>query len=156
MKWLTIFGGSLVCVLLTGCGTDLPDTVPVSGTVTLDGDPVEGATVNMLSDESSIVAHGKTDANGEFTVSTIIGSRTVEGAVVGTHKIAVVKTDSQGQQMEDPKKMMEEMTTNPAITSEFRQTHLIPEKYKNPSMSQLTAEVTASGPNEITLELSSN
>ncbi len=155
MKWPMILGGLLVCVLLTGCGSDLPDTVPVSGTVTLDGDPLEGATVNMLSDESNIVASGKTDANGEFTVNTVIGSQTVEGAVVGAHKIAVVKTESGGQDMKDPKEMMAEMTTNPAITSEYKQTHLIPERYNNPTMSQLTAEVTESGPNEIELELSS-
>lgn len=133
----------------------MPETAPVSGTVTLDGEPVEGATVNMLSEESNRVASGRTDTSGKFTVKTIVGGQTVEGAVPGKHKIAVVKTESDGQDMGDPKEMMAQMTTNPAITSEFKQRHLIPEKYKNPEMSRLEAEVSQSGPNEITLELTS-
>jgi hypothetical protein len=131
----------------------MPTTVPVAGTVTLNGKPLEGATVNFLSDESNITASGKTDASGKFSVRTFVGTETVDGAVVGTHAISVVKTESSGPQMGDPKEMMAQMTTNPAITSEFKSKNVIPEKYGNPTMSGLTVTVPEGGKQDVQLEL---
>ena len=119
----------------------------------MDGAPLEGATVNFLSDESSITASGKTDASGNFTLKTYIGSSTVDGAVVGSHSVAVVKTESDGPEMGDPKEMMAQMTTNPAITSEFKSKNLVPKKYGNPTMSGLKVTVPEGGKNDVTLEL---
>jgi len=160
MNRLMMFGGLVATCVIVGCGSDAPSTVPVTGTVTLDGKAVEGATVNFLSDESNIAASGKTDAQGKFSIRTFIGSNVVDGAVVGTHKVSVAKTESAAQDAapSDPeamKKMMAEMTTNPAITSAVKEKALIPEKYNNPTMSNLTATVTDAGPNEVVLELTS-
>lgn len=146
----------LVPFALVGCGGgDLPDTVPVTGTVTMDGTPVDGATVNFLSDQGNLVSSGTTDASGKFSLTTIVGSQSVPGAVVGGHGVAVVKTEATGQQMSDPKAMMEKMTTNPAITSDFKPKYVIPQKYNNPTQSQIKAQVTEAGPNDIKIELSS-
>lgn len=152
----------LVPFALVGCGSsDLPNTVPVTGTVTMDGTPVEGATVNFLSEGGSIASAGTTDASGKFSLTTIVGSQSVPGAVVGSHGVAVVKTETSGQEMADPndleatKAMMEKMTTNPAITSEFKAKYVIPQKYNNPTQSQIKAQVTEAGPNDIKIELSS-
>lgn len=152
-----LYGCLLICsVLLVGCGGgDIPKTVPVTGTVTLDGKPIEGATVNFISDEGSITASGKTDANGKFSLQAIIGSQTATGTVVGSHGVAVVKTESSGQEVTDPKAMMAQMTTNPAITSQFKQKYLIPEKYSNPLQSKLKFQVTDAGPNDFKIELAS-
>jgi hypothetical protein len=152
----------LVPFALVGCGSsDLPNTVPVTGTVTMDGTPVDGATVNFLSEQGSIVSGGTTDASGKFSLTTTVGSQSVPGAVVGSHGVAVVKTESSGQEMADPndleatKAMMEKMTTNPAVTSEFKAKYVIPQKYNNPAQSQIKAQVTEAGPNDIKIELSS-
>lgn len=157
MKRLLLHGCLLfVPLALGGCGASgLPSTVPVTGTVTLDGTPVDGATVNLLSDVGNRVASGKTDASGKFSLKTIVGSQSVDGAIVGGHGVAVLKAESSGEPMGDPREMMEKMTTNPAITSEFKQTYVIPAKYNNPTMSGIRVEVTESGPNDITLDLKS-
>jgi hypothetical protein len=67
-------------------------TIPVSGTVTLDGAPVEGATVtfNPIGPEPTRVAGAITDAQGQFLLRTSIGgSALAEGAVPGEYAIIV-------------------------------------------------------------------
>jgi hypothetical protein len=159
MKAFPCLFGLLVTCALVGCGSDLPKTVPVTGTVTLDGKPLEGATVNLISDEGSLAAGGVTDESGNFSLRTTVGDKMVDGAKVGTHKVAVTKTSSSGpaieMDIEERKKMMEQMTTNPAITSDVKVQDLVPAKYKNPLQSGLVANVTQEGPNQITLELTS-
>lgn len=145
-----------LCTLLLGCGGgNLPPTVAVTGTVTLDGKPVEGASVNFLSDAGSITASGKTDASGKFQLKTTVGSQSVDGAILGRHQVAVVKTESEGQSISDPKEMMSKMAENPAITSDFKVKNIIPTKYSNPTQSGLTAEVTEGGANDFTFDLKS-
>ena len=157
MTRIFLHGCLLLCsVLMIGCGGgDIPKTVPVAGTVTLDGKPIEGATVNFISDEGSVTSSGKTDASGKFSLQAIIGSQTAPGTVVGSHGVAVVKTESSGQEVTDPKAMMAQMTTNPAITSQFKQKYVIPEKYNNPLQSKLKFQVTEAGPNDFKIELTS-
>ena len=144
-----------VSLFILGCGPDLPSTIPVTGTITLDGKPVEGATVNFLSEEGSVTASGTTDASGKYSLKTFVGDQYVDGAVIGKHLVAVVKTESDGQTISDPKEFMANMASNPAITSEFKAKNLVPAKYNNPTMSQLKAEVTEAGPNDFPYELSS-
>lgn len=160
MNRLLVLGGLVFTCVIMGCGSDAPSTVPVTGTVMLDGKPVEGATVNFLSEGTNIAASGKTNAEGKFAMKTIVGSTSVDGAVVGSHGVSVVKTETKSTEdspddLEATKKMMEQMATNPAITSDFKPKALIPEKYSNPTMSQLSALVTDSGPNDFVLELTS-
>lgn len=140
---------------IAGCGSDMPSTVPVTGTVTMDGSPVEGATVNFLSEEGARTASGRTDASGKFTLKTIVGTDSADGAVVGRHQVAVVKTESEGQSVGDPKEFMSKMAENPTITSDFKIKQVIPAKYGNPTMSGLTADVSEGGANDFTFELKS-
>lgn len=148
-------GGALSLIALTvGCGPSLPTTVPVTGTVTYKDKPVEGATVNFLGEKSSVAASGKTDAEGKFTLKTMFGEKLVEGATIGKHNVAIIKTSStDAGEMGDPKEMMAQMTTNPAITSDYKPKHLLPEKFGSPSTSGLEAEVTEGGPNNFTFDL---
>lgn len=71
------------CLLLAGCGDGDtgPATVPVSGTLTLDGSPVEGAEVTFVHEE--FAAFAETDTEGRFEL--------VPGAVVGENKVVVSK-----------------------------------------------------------------
>ena len=80
-KWMTAFGAVMLLVA-SGCGGN---TVPVSGVVTLDGKPVEGAAVSFTPEKSDGVggSYGKTDAQGRYSLKTVIGDKA--GAAAGKH-----------------------------------------------------------------------
>ncbi len=79
--------GSLVAVVaavaFAGCGGGSVSTVPVSGTVTLDGKPLAGATVNFATKD--FAAQGKTDSKGKFTL--------VQGAQPGANAVFISKIE---------------------------------------------------------------
>ena len=70
-------GCLLLCVLAafaaSGCdqGSGLPEAVPVSGTVTLDGKPFSGATVRFtpIGETKGTGAVGSTGIDGKYEVS---------------------------------------------------------------------------------------
>jgi hypothetical protein len=78
--------------LLAGCTGDPYDIVPVSGQVTLDGDPVAEATVSFEpvgeGNEPQLGpgSFGVTDAEGRYTLETVDRRR---GAVVGEHRVTI-------------------------------------------------------------------
>jgi hypothetical protein len=81
----------LAVVLALGCGSK--KVAPVSGTVTLDGKPLVGASVTFqpIADEGSVVAGhasmGKTDASGKFTLEQTTTKK--NGAIVGKHRVSI-------------------------------------------------------------------
>jgi hypothetical protein len=76
--------------LFAGCGSqDGPQLGRVSGTVTLDGIPVQGAGLEFIA-EAGGVAYGKTDASGNYYMS-FGTSRT--GAVVGKNRVRLTASD---------------------------------------------------------------
>jgi len=78
---------SIVVVLaMVGCDTG-PTLYPASGTIKVNGSPVEGASVTFAPD-SGPIGTGTTDASGKFTISTA-GK---PGAAPGTCKVTVNKT----------------------------------------------------------------
>lgn len=81
------FAITLACCLpaLTGCGG--PKLVPVNGTVTIDGKPVDGATVTFVSDDGKHSFSGSTDASGNYSLQE--GEKT--GAYPGSYKVIVIK-----------------------------------------------------------------
>jgi hypothetical protein len=80
----------LVAVLALGCGSK--KLAPVSGTVTLNGKPLVGATVTFdpIAEKGSIEAGhasmGKTDEEGRFTLQTTKGEN---GARIGKHRVSI-------------------------------------------------------------------
>jgi hypothetical protein len=95
MKRVFVSGpaGWILCgcaVLAAGCGggTKLPPLVPVTGTVTVDGQPVAGAQVGLWPQWQGappMQCFGTTDASGNFKVLT----DGKEGAPVGQYKVTV-------------------------------------------------------------------
>ncbi len=91
-----MFGVSFVCglcVIAAGCGGGVA-AVSVSGTVTVDGEPIEGATVvftplAVAKDGTAIASHGKTDSSGKYTLMTTVTEQS--GAVVGKHNVTISK-----------------------------------------------------------------
>ena len=130
---LPLFGVCFVMVL-AGCGATGPDLVEVTGTVTLDGQPVDGAVVGFRPSEGTPAA-ATTDATGKFTLRvsvgqcaiTVIKSETVGGG-------AVAGADETAQEVQTKS--------------------LLPIKYSAAQGSGLTADVQR-GMAPLTLELTS-
>jgi hypothetical protein len=157
---------AVACVAMAGCsgGSDV-GTVPVSGTVTVDGNPIEGATVSFVPQgEEGRSASGLTDAEGKFSLTTV---QSGDGAVPGQYKVAISKiTGSAGStstaagggtpSQEEMQKAMEAsmkqaMSSRPPEVKEE-----IPPKYTNPDTSGLDREVVSSGDNNFAFELTSS
>lgn len=75
-------------ILALGCGEEPPaPTVPVTGRVTFEGQPVAGASVDFVPGGGRAPATAVADENGEFELSTFIRG---DGAVPGTHTVTVL------------------------------------------------------------------
>ena len=151
MRWCA----AVVCLPLVGCGPSLPEgarpTEPVTVTVTYNGQPVEAATVTFISqDADPVAAYGRTDAQGVAQMKTYVEG---DGAVPGSHKVTINKTETTGggsETAENPEQY------DPAeLSPDYKPPtikYLVPQKYNSPATSDLTAEVK-SGPNAIRFDL---
>jgi len=131
------FGTCIIAIALfavAGCGR----AVSVSGVVTLDGKPIEGAAVSFTpasGDGGGLGgSYGKTDAQGKFSLRTVIGDK--PGAAAGKHKVTI--SLSQGADPNNP---------------EAAQKELIPAKYN--TKSELTFDVPSGGTNKANFDLQS-
>ena len=129
----------MVLSALLGCGQKGPRLVPVTGTVTLDGQPVAHAGILFTPVECGPPASGTTDEQGQFRLRTV----NREGAVTGEHRVAVTKSETTG--------VGDFGAVGPeGITVIWH----VPEKYSRPKTSGLEAAVDDDG-GEFTFELSS-
>jgi hypothetical protein len=124
--------------LLLGCGGSGLETVPVTGTVTYNGQPLADAAVAFQPADGR-AATGITDASGKFTLTTLEDG---DGAIVGEHTVTVSPGAGQTAAM-------------PGVDAPVGATQksAIPDRYSNPGMSGLKASVTADGPNDFTFDL---
>ena len=139
MRWII---GLVAALAMTaaGCGRgDKPLMADAAGSVTYNGDPLEGATVVFVPD-SGLPATGITDAEGRFTWNT----RGDSGAVVGPGKVAITAVE-QLIVVEGREPTAQELAN--------MSRSLIPEKYGHPMTSQLSADVKADERNEFTFKL---
>ena len=122
-----------------------PKTAPVSGTVTLDGQPVAGAVVRFTPDGTRpVMAYGLTQNSGQYRLTTYEKG---DGAVPGKYAVTVVFKKTTGPAT-DP--------TDPAAApGAAQETWSAPKKYSDPKTSGLWAEV-APGVNRIDLDLRSD
>jgi len=126
-------------ILLSGCKKEprLKGLVPVKGTVTLDGSPVEGAHI-ALSPKSSggeaRSAGAMSDKDGHFIVRTLNPD---DGAFPGEYAITVTKKipDQEYTQQERDEAAAKSMNLYYTFTS------VLPKKYENKSTSGLTVTV---------------
>jgi hypothetical protein len=89
---------SLLFVVTIGCGPKARELAPVSGKVTLDGQPLVGANVAFMPQATAgtvghVTSRGRTDAQGNYTLKTADDSPR-DGAVVGTHKVYIATAGS--------------------------------------------------------------
>lgn len=137
-KKLMGLGVLLVLLTVASCGkSGTPPTAKVTGTVTYQGQPLEGVSVAFIP-ESGRPASGKTDTQGNFTLSTFDSG---DGAVLGMHKVVV------GETVDPPKRGTSEAKNWKPPKPR------VPLKYSDPKTSGLTATVDESGENHFTFDL---
>jgi hypothetical protein len=136
-----------VCLMIAaGCGPDRPLTIPVNGTVTVDGTPVEGASVMFMPQFQGRPAVGLTDTSGRFTLTTFARG---DGAQPGQHKVTVTLQKTTGF-------VADKDGLSGGIAPEgVRVEWLVPERYSNPETSGLSIEVRQ-GVSPVTLDLTSS
>jgi len=140
--------GLTVPVFILGCGggaaNESVETAPVSGTVTMDGKPLAGATVNFTTEK--FASSGTTDAEGKYELPT--------GAAVGDNKVFISKWKG-GRAPSDESDVFED---NPEIlddgqieaigdgTQSAQETEqLVPDTYSDPANTSLKFPVSAGG-----------
>jgi predicted small lipoprotein YifL len=80
-----------IAIALTGCGSKGPTLLPVTGSVTVDGKPANGATLifHPTDKEMKLIPAATTDENGKFQLAT---SAKV-GVPAGAYDVTVVWPD---------------------------------------------------------------
>lgn len=129
----------LAYTTLAGCTKGGLKLLPVSGTVTLDGQPVPDAAVLFIPVQGGPPASATTDAQGRFQLAT----NNQPGAVPGEHRVTITKQTMHG--------VTADGRPGPGgIRIEWH----VPEQYSRAETSGLTATV---GPNnqEFHFQLSS-
>lgn len=126
-------GAFVALLVLSGCS---PNAATVTGTVTLDGQPLKTGDVSFHpAGGNGAVAYGKIDANGKYVVST--GDET--GLAPGQYAVTVVATEA-----------MPQPTGNVEVIPKV----LTPLKYNTPETTDIKVEVKP-GANEIPIDLKS-
>lgn len=142
---------ALCVVILAGCGgnpADYPDTAPVTGTVTLDGQPLEGARVSFTPQEGRS-SSGTTDAQGKYELNY---TGDIKGSMLGTARVSISKEIPDPDFVAPPAPKLEEGELDPG-PPEPDMINSLPDRYRGRD-SELSAEVK-DGVNVIDFDLSS-
>ncbi|MDR2762680.1 MAG: hypothetical protein LBB88_08785 [Planctomycetaceae bacterium] len=132
-------------IMLCGCGHRIPTHV-TEVTVTLDGQPVENASVTLVPvNESGMLAVGITDSNGHCRTQTLLG-RADGGTVVGEYVITVSKPV-----LKDSGRKTTDSTTG-TVYPEMESVETLPTIYTNNKTSPFRVEVK-SGKNSFNADL---
>ena len=106
---LWVLGVGVLPAILAGCSREtvkLPDTVPYSGKVTLDGKPLSGAAIQFTPGRESkdgYSATGITNAEGKYELNTVIGKHIKPGVTPGSYRVTVSLLASADGKPFDPK-----------------------------------------------------
>lgn len=131
--------------LLAGCGSDGPKppeklpTVPVTGTITLNGKPLAETSISLHHAEGKVAPRGLSDKSGNFSISTYGNN---DGAPAGTYKVTAAKS------------MVKEISPGvlaPPPPGGFKSD--IPAKYENLDSTTIQVEIQANQKNELKIDL---
>ena len=145
--------GAALCMFGCGAATETgPETVAVSGTVTLNGEPLADADVRFINGDFASV--GRTNAEGFYEL--------IQGSVPGENTVTVSKIEGGSSLDLDPESGMdagqfEAMQLgaggdDPALPDLPRE--LIPAEYSDPAASELKYTVPEGGTTSADLRLS--
>ena len=138
-------------VLLCGCHrtSRLAGLVNASGTLTHDGNPVEGASILFApapgSPPDNRAASAKTDAAGNFTLMTLNPG---DGAFPGTYRVMVTKSEATGGGIIEGTEGV-----NPKFKDDRTSIDYLPQKYKDPATSGIEVTIPPKGTKAIEIKL---
>ncbi len=142
---------------LIGCsaddGTDdLPETVSAEGVLTLDGKPLEGASIVLSpSDTAGYAASAISGSNGKFRLQSFPMK---EGAVPGAYQIAVTKSvESGGAGAWKPEDFGEDAAHAAESPPPSSMKNVLPVQYADPKTSGLSLTIPPEGLSEHAIEL---
>ena len=128
----------LFCAFSGGCGSGHPETFPVAGKITYDGQPVTQGTVVFYPEEGRS-AMGTIAADGSYRLTTFEDG---DGALPGRHTVTITAI---AQSASAPASMEEEMEHGMLGSMEGSIRWLVPERYSRRETSELTADVPTEG-----------
>jgi hypothetical protein len=143
----------LLVLLFTGCSNTSDDSFPVfkvTGVVTYEGLPLEGASVTFIPDNSNthkMSASNITDANGKYILNTQGIKKS--GAVTGKYNVTISKivVAEQHNKLEDAIKASKSDTGKGGARQE------LPAKYLKPESSGFTVVVEPNDNNVFNFDL---
>jgi hypothetical protein len=150
-----------------GCGKSagpVVKTEKVEGVVTLDGQPVPGATVTFVPvvGSSGASATGTTDSEGKYELTAVgagSGAQPGAGTLPGEYNVGVRKVSVPEVQSEEQKAGLGSENAGPPSNGQRPQdaqlTHIVPQAYNDPQKSGLKFTVKE-GENDIPIPLVSN
>lgn len=142
----------ITCVAALGCtggepADDRPERTPVSGIVTYNGEPVEGALVTFTPTElTGSGANGRTDADGRFEMGTY---EATDGVRPGSYQVSITKvpvTIADQPSEDDP-------NYDPNASTEAEPQNVLPAKYADWSTSGFTVDVGNEAITDLKFEL---
>ena len=134
------------CIGLSGCSQG-PAYQRVKGTITFDGEPLTLATVSFIPvdlSQGTLFANGKTDENGDFTLTASQSGLSEKGTTAGDYFVTITR-------FQDKPSRHEPSDYGPVPVYDS----LIPKKYGNQNTSELKVVVERKRLNEFTFELKS-
>lgn len=114
---LVVACSSIAC--LCGCGEARTDVGMVTGTVTLNGEPLKDAQIEFAP-ASGKTSYGKTDDSGTYTMMT---SRGVKGSALGKHQVRITTADvieKDGQEVLVPEKLPAKYNTETELFADIK------------------------------------
>ena len=144
-----IYIASLIvaCTVLVGCskpGT-VSGTYPVSGKVTYKGQAVSNATVTFVGKGDARSATAMSGSDGVYKIRTLES----EGAIPGTYKVTVDKTENTDAMTKEVSMEEAAKTANQPLPKPIKP---LPAKYSDPTQTPLSCTVKEE-PNTYDIEL---
>lgn len=140
---------------VTGCsGKSHPPVAAVSGTVTYQGKPVDGAAVMFVSSGQEKPATGTTDAEGHFKLTTFTAD---DGAMPGNYKVTISKTVTNdpmaGKSPEEISQTFASLKAQGKPIPKAETKYLVPQKYISSASTPESATVKRGEENTFNFDL---
>ena len=131
---------------LAGCNSDPSGAVPVSGTVKIDGQTVEGVLVTFVTDKHA--GFGKTDASGKFSLKAQPGENKVFFS-----KITDPRVDDPDSGMDAEQIRMEAISKAGGDPSRAKIPELVPEELTHAETTTIKFPVPEGGSDAANFEI---
>ncbi len=147
-----VFLGVACCVAIVGCGPPGPKTVPVTGTLTIDGQPADHIVITLtpVEDTNLPVATGNV-TNGSFELYS--GIQGEAGAVPGKYKVMLAASAETSKEAAMAR-YSSGAKTNVAPDADAKKSLPFATKYASSATSDKEVEITK-GKNDLKIDVSS-